>query len=109
MGGMMLFCLAILGVGVTSVVALGLWVARLIKAARIVFAAGLLCSAAIAAVAALTFLSPEFTHHGTDSSLIVLAALGFLFAAAEFRRRAVLRCTRPHSMRGADRLLARLC
>jgi hypothetical protein len=82
LGGFMLFGIALLLVGGTSVVALGLWIGRLMKAARIVFAAGLLCSAAIAAFATLTFLSSEFTHYGTDSSLIVLTALSLMLAGS---------------------------
>jgi hypothetical protein len=76
-GGILLGYLAVLVFGVTSLVALGLLIARL-KAALIVFAAGLLCADLIATLAALTCLG--FSHDGSETAEIVLAALSLVLS-----------------------------
>src|SRR5262249_17487278 len=78
-GGLLLGYLAVLVFGIASVVALGLCIARLTRAARIVFASGLLGATLIAALAALSFLQREFHPQG-NKALIVLAALTLLLA-----------------------------
>ena len=73
--------LAILLLAITSLVALGLLIARLTSAARILFAAGLLSATLVAAFATLTFLEggrPE----PQESLLLVLTALTLLLAGA---------------------------
>jgi hypothetical protein len=79
-GGLLLTGIAILVVGGASLVAFGLLIARLTKAARTVIAVGLLCAAVIAALASLSFLGKEF--HYAPKSLIVLTALSLLLAGA---------------------------
>lgn len=81
-GRFLLLYFAVLVFGITSVAAVGLLVGRLTKAARIVFAAGFLCADTIAALAALSFLAPEFNHDGISSSFIVLTALSLLLGGS---------------------------
>src|SRR5262249_18779894 len=78
-GGILLGYLAVLVFGVASVVALGLCLAQLTRAARVVFASGLLGATLVAALAALSFLQREFNPAGSEA-LIVLAALTLLLA-----------------------------
>src|SRR5262245_36065108 len=81
MGGILLAYLGLLALAFTSLVALGLRIARKTTPARIVFAAGLLLAAVIVAVATLSFLRREF--HGDDYwTLIVLTTLVLLLAGA---------------------------
>jgi hypothetical protein len=81
-GGILIGYLAVLVFGVISLVAVGLLIARLTKAARITFAAGLLGADMIAAFAALTFLDNQFNHDGSDTSLIIVTALSMLLGGA---------------------------
>jgi hypothetical protein len=81
MGGMLLGCVALLAFGVVSLVAAGLLIGRLSRAALIVFASGLLCATAIAALATLSFLQGEYHPEGSET-LIVLTALTLLLAGA---------------------------
>jgi hypothetical protein len=81
MGGILLGYLAVLVFGIVSLVALGLLIGRVTKAARIVFASGLLAGALIMAFAVLTFLSPSY--HPEDALLeIALAALTLVVMGA---------------------------
>jgi hypothetical protein len=81
MMGLLLGYLAVFVFAVASLVALVLLTACLIKAALILFAAGLLCATVIAAVATLTFLGKE-SHEYHFSTMIVLTALALLLAGA---------------------------
>jgi hypothetical protein len=81
LGGIFLGYLAALVFGGTSLMAVGLLIARLTKAALVVFASGLLCATVIAALAALSFLRREFNQEGSGA-MIVLAALTLLLAGA---------------------------
>src|SRR5256885_1946738 len=80
MGGFLLGFLGILVFGFTSILALGLLIARKTTVARLVFATGLLLAAVIMAVAALSFLQREY-HGAEDWPQIVLAVLSLLLAA----------------------------
>jgi hypothetical protein len=80
-GGFLLGYLALLVFAIASLAAFGLLIVRLTRAARILFAAGLLCATGIAAVATLTFLGGEFPEHGYGT-VIVLTALTLLSAGA---------------------------
>jgi hypothetical protein len=71
--------LAILVFAITSLVALGLLIARLIAPARILFAAGLACAAGIAGVALLSFHQEDFRDEASVP-MIALTALSFLLA-----------------------------
>jgi hypothetical protein len=85
LGAMLLGYLGVLVSGLTSLVALGLLIARQTKPALITFAAGLLVTAVIAAIAALSFL-----HHGGGYDpddlggrlMIVLSAVILLLGGA---------------------------
>lgn len=83
--GLLLGYLAVFVFGGALLVALGLLLAGLTRAAKFLFAGGFLLAALIAAVAALSFLDPQF-NHGNESSeifLLVLAvALVFLLVGA---------------------------
>lgn len=78
------FLLGYLGIavfGLTSLTALGLLIARLAKAARITFAAGLLVTAGIAALASLSFLQKGHGFYVEGSEpVIVLTALSLVLA-----------------------------
>jgi hypothetical protein len=76
-GGILLGYVAVLVFGVTSLVALGLLIARL-KAALIVFAAGMLCADLIAALAVLSCL--EFNPDASETAEIVLATLSLVLS-----------------------------
>lgn len=69
--------------GVTSLVAFGLWIGGRNQAARVIFAAGLLSLAVLAALATLSFLQRGhgFNPEGGEPTL-VLAALSLLLAGA---------------------------
>jgi hypothetical protein len=79
--GILLGYLAVFVFGLACLVAVGLLIAHQTKAARIVFAAGWLCAAVIAAIAALSFLSPVYQDQ-ESTPMIVLLALSLLFAGA---------------------------
>src|SRR5262245_25397123 len=79
MGGAMLMLLGLGVFGFTSLMALGLLVARKITIARIAFASGLLLATLILATAALSFLQKQF--HGDEHwPIIVLSALVLLLS-----------------------------
>jgi hypothetical protein len=79
LGGILLGYLGIFVLGFTSLLALGLLIARKTTAARILFAAGLLLAAIIGAVVALSFLQRQF--HGDEHwPLIVFTALILLLS-----------------------------
>jgi hypothetical protein len=82
LGGFMLGFAGVVALGVASLVALVLLVARKATAARFVFAAGMLLAAVIVAAAVLTFLQSEYLHEGDSAGLIVLAAATLLLAGA---------------------------
>jgi hypothetical protein len=73
--------LALLVSGLTSVVALGLLVARHTRAARVLFAAGLLAAVLIMAVAMFSFFAPEYRGHA-GAAMILIVALSLLLAGA---------------------------
>jgi hypothetical protein len=83
--GLLLGYLAVFVFGGALLVALGLLLAGLTRAAKFLFAGGFLLAALIAAVAALSFLDPDF-NHGDESGrtvLLVLAvAVAFLLLGA---------------------------
>jgi peptidoglycan/LPS O-acetylase OafA/YrhL len=83
--GLLLGYLAVFVLGGALLVALGLLVAGLTRASKFLFASGFLLAALIAAVAALSFLDPQF-NHGDDSTETFLLVLGvaviFLLAGA---------------------------
>jgi hypothetical protein len=79
--GIQLWFLAILVFGIIVLGTLGLLIARRFKAARIMFAAGLLATSVIAAVAMLTFIEGGITAK-QDNMLFVVTALNFLLAGA---------------------------
>ena len=82
-GGLLLGYLAVFVLGGALLVALGLLVAGLTRAAKFLFAGGFLLAALIAAVAVLSFLDPQF-NHGDDSAetfLMVLATAVVLLLA----------------------------
>jgi hypothetical protein len=81
MGGFLLGFLAVLVFGAVSLLAVGLLLARLYRAARIVFACGLCCATVIAALAALSFLAREYHPEGNEVR-IVLGALTLLLVGA---------------------------
>jgi hypothetical protein len=78
MGGIMLGYLAVLVFGVVSLVALGLLLGARIKAARILFASGLLAASFVMILAILSFLAPEYHPGADDLPLLVLGALSLL-------------------------------
>src|SRR5262249_27480490 len=77
--GLLLGYLAFLVFAIVSLVALGLWIGRRTRAARITFAAGLLSATALLAVAALTFLGGEALEQ-PFSATVVLSVLALLVA-----------------------------
>ena len=81
LGGFMWAMVGFLLFGVTSLVAVGLQIARQARPAMIVFAAGWLCAAGILALATLTFLDRQF-HPDGHEALIVLTALSVLLGGA---------------------------
>ena len=81
LGGFMWAMVGFLFFGVTSLVALGLLIARQARPAMIVFATGWLCGAGILALATLTFLERQF-HPDGHEALIVLTALSVLLGGA---------------------------
>jgi hypothetical protein len=83
-GGYLLGFLGIGVLGLTSLVALGLLIARKTTAARIVFAAGLLSAAVIVAVAVLSFLSREFHGDEVWPQLVLTALILLLSATGQF-------------------------
>jgi hypothetical protein len=80
---MFLGFLGIVVLGITSLVALGLLIGRLTRAARITFAAGLLATTVLGALATLSYLQRGMGFHeeGSDPTL-VLTALALLLAGA---------------------------
>ncbi len=78
LGGILLGFVSVLVLGGAAVLALGLLLARLYQAARLLFASGLLVAALIAAVAALSFLERECDREG--EILIGVTALSLLLA-----------------------------
>jgi hypothetical protein len=76
--------LALLAFGATSLVAFGLLVARHTKAARILFAAGLLGGAVIVALAMFSFFAPEFHQHASAALIFVVTLTLFLSGAGQF-------------------------
>src|SRR6266545_3533490 len=75
--------LGVLVLGITSLVAVGLLIFRLTKGARITFAAGLLSTAVIAALATLSFLQKGMGFYVEGSEpIIVLTTLSLLLAGA---------------------------
>jgi hypothetical protein len=78
--GLLLGFLAVLVFGMAALVALGLWMARRKNAAIIVFAAGWLSASLIGVVTALTCLEHDFNREGSDTPLILLAALSFFLS-----------------------------
>src|SRR5262245_18476812 len=75
---MLLWCLTTLVFGIAVLVALGLLIARRMKAARMLFAAGLLATSVIAALATLTY----FDSGSEPNTFLMVAALAFLMAGA---------------------------
>lgn len=67
--------------GMVSLVALGLWAARRPRAARVLFAAGLLAGAVIFAGGLLSFLDPG-SGRGPEDLLVIVAALSLCLAGA---------------------------
>jgi hypothetical protein len=81
MGAILLGYLGISVFGLTSLTALGLLIARRARAARVTFAAGLLVTAGIAALAALSFLQKGHGFYVEGSEpVIVLMALSLVVA-----------------------------
>jgi hypothetical protein len=82
-GAILLGYLGALVLGITSLVALGLLIARQTKAALITFAAGLLVTAGIAALATLSFLQKGYGFYVEGSEpMILLTALSLVLAGA---------------------------
>lgn len=81
MTGFLLGYIGLLVFGCGILVAFVFLAARKTKAARIVFAVGLLLATVILAIAVLTFLQKEY-HGDEHPILIVLAALSLLLAGA---------------------------
>ncbi len=77
----LLGCLAVFAAGSTLLAALGLLIAGRTNAARVVFSAGLFCSALIAALTILSFLT-RGTKFPPGKFIIVLTALSLLLAGA---------------------------
>ncbi len=88
MGGFMLGYLAVFVLGGAFLVALGLLLAGWSKAARFLFASGFLLAMLITAVAALSFLQPEYHREdseaisaGVAAVVVLLAGMGQFIAA----------------------------
>jgi hypothetical protein len=84
MGGLLLGYLAVFVLGGAILVALGLLLAGQGKIARFVSAGGFLLATLIMAVAALSFLEPEFRHDESAAFILVVAAILFLAGAGQF-------------------------
>jgi len=76
--------LAVFVFGITSLVAFGLLIVQRTRAARILFAAGLLGAATIAALGILSFFAPEFYHQDDTPLIVVTSASLFLAGAGQF-------------------------
>lgn len=72
---------AVLGFALTSLVALGLLIARYTRPARFVFAGGLLTASLIAALAVLSFFMPGYYHDG-EGPLVAVTAASILLAGS---------------------------
>jgi hypothetical protein len=79
-------CLGVLVLGITSLVALGLRIARRTQGALLTFAVGLLGTAVLAAVAMLSFLERGrgFYQEGSDATIVIMALSLLLAGTGQF-------------------------
>jgi hypothetical protein len=92
MAGILLWYLAVFVLAGAIIVALGLLVAGLARAAKFLFAGGFMFAALIAGLATLSFLDPRFHSGANEAGMIALAAVVLLLAGigpfiAAFRSR----------------------
>jgi hypothetical protein len=79
-------CLGVLVLGITSLVALGLRITRRAQGALLTFAAGLLSTAVLAAVAILSFLEGVrgVYSEGGDATIVIMALSLLLAGTGQF-------------------------
>lgn len=76
--------LAVFAFAATSLVALGLLVAGRARAARLLFAAGLLAGTLVLAAATLSFFEPQHRHEAPEVLIVVTAVSLALAGAGQF-------------------------